>query len=300
MKKIIKAVVTVSALASMILVPTFSASAVGPYLDTGDVDNNGRVDVNDVTLLQNYLAGDATLSPYEAYAGDVDFNRVNDVVDVSLIQSHIAGDYKFIRRSTPIYFNYVVNLNANFDSGKAMVGMPVTFVSNAYNSADPFTYEYLVNGEVVQPKSSADTFTYTFSKSGTYKITLNCYNAFDVCNEKTIYYTVVDPYESDTPVICGIHTDDEYISKGSYNVTITANTIFGTAPYQYKFTLDNGLLVQDYSENSDFFINMYKLNYKDNTPLEIGDHTVLVEVKDANGNTASEVFTFYVGENKLL
>ena len=58
MKKIITAVFTVSALASMILVPTFSASAVGPYLDTGDVDNNGRVDVNDVTALQTILSGE--------------------------------------------------------------------------------------------------------------------------------------------------------------------------------------------------------------------------------------------------
>lgn len=72
----------------------------------------------------------------------------------------------------------------------------------------------------------------------------------------------------------------------------------GTAPYQYKFTLDNGLLVQDYSDDNNFFIDMHKLDYENNTPLEIGDHTVLVEVKDANGNTASEEFTFVVNYDK--
>lgn len=48
-----------------------------------------------------------------------------------------------------------------------------------------------------------------------------------------------------------------------------------------------------------FFIDMHKLDYENNTPLEIGDHTVLVEVKDANGKTAQETFTFEVKEPRM-
>ena len=164
----------------------------------------------------------------------------------------------------------------------------------------PISYEFLINGEVVQQKSELNTFTYTFSESGSYDVSVRSYNAIDDCAEETLYnYTVVDAYESENPVICGIHTDKDYIGKSDKNVTITANAFMGTAPYQYKFTLDNGLLVQDYSDDNNFFIDMHKLNYENNTPLEIGDHTVLVEVKDANGKTAQETFTFEVKEPRM-
>ena len=44
---------------------------------------------------------------------------------------------------------------------------------------------------------------------------------------------------------------------------------------------------------------MHKLDYENNAPLERGDHTVLVEVKDANGKTAQETFTFEVKEPRM-
>lgn len=181
-----------------------------------------------------------------------------------------------------------------------MAGTPVTFTATMDSGVTPFSYEFLINGEVVQQKSELNTFTYTFSESGSYDVSVRSYNAIDDCTEETLYnYTVVDAYESENPVIVGIHTDKDYIGKSDNNVTITANAFMGTAPYQYKFTLDNGLLVQDYSDDNNFFIDMHKLDYENNTPLEIGDHTVLVEVKDANGNTASEEFTFVVNYDKM-
>lgn len=67
---------------------------------TGDVDENFKVDINDITLLQNGLAGNAELSPRQNYAGDVNFNGVTNVEDVTLIQLHIAGTYEFERNST--------------------------------------------------------------------------------------------------------------------------------------------------------------------------------------------------------
>lgn len=265
---------------------------------TGDVDWNSKVDVNDVTLLQNALAGSAEIDKSQNYAGDVNFNGVTNVEDVTLIQLHIAGKYEFERKSTNLE-HIIRNFCADYDSGKAMTGTPVTFTATMDSGVTPFSYEFLINGEVVQQKSELNTFTYTFDESGSYDVSVRSYNAIDDCAEETLYnYTVVDAYESENPVIVGIHTDKDYIGKSDKNVTITANAFMGTAPYQYKFTLDNGLLVQDYSESADFAIDMKSLYYE-GTPLKIGEHTVLVEVKDADGKTAQETFTFEVKEPRM-
>lgn len=300
MKRITKVVCSTALIVGMLgTAQAFSASAAIPPIITGDVDGNWQIDINDVTLLQNGLAGHVELTVRQFYAGDVNFNGVNDVIDVTLIQEHIAGKYEFERDKTFHHTIEAKNLSADYDSGKAMVGVPVTFTGTADGGIEPFTYEFIINKEIVQERSESNTFTYTFDKAGDYFVTVKCYNTFNESDSLQMKYTVVEPYESENPVICGIHTDKDYIGESDRNVTITAHAIMGTAPYQYKFTLDNGLLVQDYSDNNNFFINMYKLNYEDNAKLEIGDHTVLVEVKDANGDTVSETFTFKVDYNKM-
>lgn len=298
MKKIIKAALSGALVMGMLAAQCFSTSAMIRPIITGDVDWNYKVDVNDVTLLQNALAGSAGIDKSQNYAGDVNFNGVTNVEDVTLIQLHIAGKYEFERKSTNLE-HIIRNFCADYDSGKAMTGTPVTFTATMDSGVTPFSYEFLINGEVVQQKSESNTFTYTFSESGSYDVSVRSYNAIDDCTEETLYnYTVVDAYESEDPVIVGIHTDVDYIGYDEYSLTISANAIFGTAPYQYKFTLDNGFLVQDYSESADFTIEMSELK-KQGKSLEIGEHTVLVEVKDADGRTAQETFTFEVKEPRM-
>lgn len=298
MKKIIKAALSGALVMGMLAAQCFSTSAMIRPIITGDVDWNSKVDVNDVTLLQKALAGSAEIDKSQNYAGDVNFNGVTNVEDVTLIQLHIAGTYEFERKSTALE-HIIRNFCADYDSGKAMTGTPVTFTATMDSGVTPFSYEFLINGEVVQQKSESNTFTYTFSESGSYDVSVRSYNAIDDCTEETLYnYTVVDAYESEDPVIVGIHTDVDYIGYDEYSLTISANAIFGTAPYQYKFTLDNGFLVQDYSESADFTIEMSELK-KQGKSLEIGEHTVLVEVKDANGKTAQETFTFEVKEPRM-
>lgn len=298
MKKIIKAALSGALVMGMLAAQCFSTSAMIRPIITGDVDWNYKVDVNDVTLLQKALAGSAEIDKSQNYAGDVNFNGVTNVEDVTLIQLHIAGKYEFERKSTNLE-HIIRNFCADYDSGKAMTGTPVTFTATMDSGVTPFSYEFLINGEVVQQKSESNTFTYTFSESGSYDVSVRSYNAIDDCTEETLYnYTVVDAYESEDPVIVGIHTDVDYIGYDEYSLTISANAIFGTAPYQYKFTLDNGFLVQDYSESADFTIEMSELK-KQGKSLEIGEHTVLVEVKDADGRTAQETFTFEVKEPRM-
>lgn len=298
MKKIIKAALSGALVMGMLAAQCFSTSAMIRPIMTGNVDWNSKVDVNDVTLLQNALAESAEIDKSQNYAGDVNFNGVTNVEDVTLIQLHIAGKYEFERKSTNLE-HIIRNFCADYDSGKAMTGTPVTFTATMDSGVTPFSYEFLINGEVVQQKSESNTFTYTFSESGNYDVSVRSYNAIDDCTEETLYnYTVVDAYESEDPVIVGIHTDVDYIGYDEYSLTISANAIFGTAPYQYKFTLDNGFLVQDYSESADFTIEMSELK-KQGKSLEIGEHTVLVEVKDADGKTAQETFTFEVKEPRM-
>lgn len=101
MKKITKVVCSTALIVGMLgTAQAFSVSAMIRPIITGDVDENFKVDINDVTLLQNGLADNAELSPRQFYAGDVNFNGVNDVSDVTLIQEHIAGTYEFERNST--------------------------------------------------------------------------------------------------------------------------------------------------------------------------------------------------------
>ena len=80
MKKIIKAALSGALVMGMLAAQCFSTSAMIRPIITGDVDENFKVDINDVTLLQNGLAGNAELSPRQFYAGDVNFNGVNEAV----------------------------------------------------------------------------------------------------------------------------------------------------------------------------------------------------------------------------
>ena len=100
MKKIIKAALSGALVMGMLAAQCFSTSAMIRPIMTGDVDWNSKVDVNDVTLLQNALAGSAEIDKSQNYAGDVNFNGVTNVEDVTLIQLHIAGKYEFERKST--------------------------------------------------------------------------------------------------------------------------------------------------------------------------------------------------------
>ena len=98
MKKITKAIISLSTVSSMLLIPIFSASAAIAPLYTGDVDMNFKVDINDVTLLQNALSGSVELGKRQWYVADVNFNGVNDIVDVTAIQNKIAGSIEFDKK----------------------------------------------------------------------------------------------------------------------------------------------------------------------------------------------------------
>ena len=57
----------------------------------GDVDMNGKVDVNDVTLIMKYNVDLINLSSERAELADVNNDGYVDVLDVTLLQQYIAG-----------------------------------------------------------------------------------------------------------------------------------------------------------------------------------------------------------------
>ena len=58
----------------------------------GDVDGNGVTDIQDVTMVQKYLANLEELSEDALKTADVDGNSVVDIKDVTAIQKYIAGN----------------------------------------------------------------------------------------------------------------------------------------------------------------------------------------------------------------
>ncbi|WP_443716673.1 leucine-rich repeat protein, partial [Ruminococcus sp.] len=57
---------------------------------SGDVNLDGKIDINDVTLLQRYIAGESVLTDDAVKVADFNKDRIIDVIDVTAIQTFIA------------------------------------------------------------------------------------------------------------------------------------------------------------------------------------------------------------------
>lgn len=57
----------------------------------GDVNLDGKIDINDVTLLQHYIAGESVLTDDAVKAADFNKDRIIDVIDATAIQTFIAN-----------------------------------------------------------------------------------------------------------------------------------------------------------------------------------------------------------------
>ena len=56
----------------------------------GDVNLDGKIDINDVTLLQRYIAGASVLTDDAVKVADFNKDRIIDVIDATAIQTFIA------------------------------------------------------------------------------------------------------------------------------------------------------------------------------------------------------------------
>lgn len=288
-KRLIKICITLLVLATLVCTQIFSISAAIRPIYRGDVDDNGRIEIDDATLLQKYLAGMEALNKEELCAAEVDGDDKLTVDDVTMIQKYCAGLIKSFNTKNVWRDIQVYNFYSDYSSGKAPVGTPITFYA-IVSGAEPLTYEFYVNDVLVKELSDSSAFTYTFDKAGNYAITMRTYNAFDKYSDYTETFKVVDAYSLEQPIISALYFDRLQLMFGD-NLTLTANAVGGTAPYEFKFSIDDGLYVQDYSENNTFNLESYISNpYIDFMGHK---HTIVVSVKDSLGQTATDSVEFW-------
>lgn len=270
-----------------------SANAAIPPQPYGDVDSDQSISILDATAVQLYVAQKGDIHYGSLEAADVDGDSKISILDATIIQQYVAG----IITEFPVgdeYFidKYLHDVFADYDSGKAMAGFPVTFRAKGHCEPSPTSVKLYVNDELVAQTSqrAEDGWYYlshTFEQAGTYQIRVfMCDKWGHGLSWSFDDYVVVDkPVDTSMPVITSITRD----STTSIEPEITAVAQFGTAPYQYKFTFEVFNIVekeQDFSEDNTFDVTL------EQTGHPIGGYTVTVTVKDANGNTATESYNF--------
>ena len=197
--KIKKYISVILSVLLIIVTSVFTVSAVPATMYTGNVDGEGKITVKDATLVQKNVAGLVEFSKIKAAIADVDGDETVTVKDATMIQKYCADIIDAFTVESVPYLLYINNINADYDSGKAMVGVPVTFTVLVDSERKETTYKYFINDEAVGEPSSENTFTYTFDEAGVYKLEIHAYNDLGLGDISTIYdYEVVDTYSSDT------------------------------------------------------------------------------------------------------
>lgn len=270
-----------------------SVSAIPAMHYYGDVNLDRNVDVLDATLIQYHVSEIKQLSLLEQDLADVDDDGKVTIADATMIQRKSA---KMISGFEQDDFGIMTdvnidNISADFDSGKAIPGIAVTFDTTAYSyQGAPLAYEYYVDDkQVSNDRNEFSNFTYVFENAGTYSISVRVYNKYGEYEQRAIEYIVVDKENYDSLIISGVHADSLHVSTMN-EVVVTAHAYGGTAPYEYSFELEQLGLVQDYSSSNQLEIGT----------LHMGTYIVKVCVKDAGGNIAETYYTLDVEEPILM
>lgn len=297
MKKII-CILCVFALLFSICGATVSAVPAPGF--AGYVDSDEAITVKDATLVQKYVAGIEELGFMRQCFADVDDDGRVTVKDATAIQKHVAKIEKIIYKEIYPYIT-VESFYSDYASGKAMVGVPVTFKAEARSWDElggAVKYTFKINDEIIVSDTEVGEFTYTFTEAGEYIVRLIVKNNFSPYGDEKItqYINVVEPYDSETPVIKTIYNTShpcqlevsgqvQYVEK---NVTFAAEAIFGEGDYEYAFLL-NGELLRDYSEDN---------TYTFETLPEVSEtpYILTVRVKDSSTGDGfvSEDYELYV------
>ena len=113
--------------------------------------------------------------------------------------------------------------------------MPVTVTAVKYDEYAP-SFEFYVDGVLVQERSTVNTYTHTFENSGYYNIKVRVYNWQGFYEDKTIFdYQVVEDYPYDEFGFKSVRWRD--LPGTSYDLGLIAEAMGGTGPYQYALEL---------------------------------------------------------------
>ncbi len=299
MKKILSFLMVLAVLVSGSAIIT--SAVPSPDAVYGDVNYDREVDVTDATYLQQCLVGMREFSKLSYELADFDGDGKVNVTDATQIQMYEARIIKHIPREPYALYTRVEieNVSCDFESGKAIAGVPVTFSAKATvpygeKKVYPITYEYVIKrGEqiIAQSDRVEDTdLTYTFDNGGTYTVELKAYNAFDGYSSYEFEYIVLDEYDG-TLMVSALYPSKFDFREEYEKRVFTAHVYGGEGPYEYRFIADGVEIVQDYSESNSVTLEPVKGLYHHQ------EYTMTVEVRDANGNVASDSCSYKVFAN---
>lgn len=235
MKKII-AVLLVVVLAISCCIITASAVPDPKWTNRqyGDINYDTEVTVADAYIIQEKVAELIDLDYNTNLFADYNHDGVVSVDDATCVQKRAAEmelpeEYGGV---IDTYFTraYSITSDPPVSYDKSMKGVPFTF--KAYSGGDKNrTFEFFVNNELVSQRSFSDTFTYTFEKSGDYRIDCRVYNEAGYYNNYTYDVHILND------VWFGFVAG--YDNTGTW-YTMELVPYKATAPYKYVYRLENG------------------------------------------------------------
>lgn len=264
----------------------FSTYAYASYqsdIAYGNIDykHNSIVDITDITMIQRFLAQMNSFDGIQKESADYDHDGDVTVLDATYLQRYMAnmtvpencgGSFE--------YMSSVTHLYADYESGKAMAGVPVTFTADEGKSIDPIfqpteyrfeIYSYADRSEpiAVRDYSQSRSFTYTFESAETlYEIYVYSRNRYGYGgNMRISSYKVIEPKDMSDIAITSVYTD-QYGNKELYyyrffrtsmyfnsmSFFVIANGGSGNYQYAFEYKKKDDVLTQEYSDDNSFTI----------------------------------------------
>ncbi len=133
-----------------------------------------------------------------------------------------------------------------------------------------------------------NTYSFTPSMIGSYKVVVSVQSSDNTTVSKTYYYSSVQEFSYDKTLAVASLLPTGTAEVGN-TIEINAAAVGGTSPYTYQFTVD-GNVVQAYSASSKYNMNL----------TSPGEYTVAVTVKDSKGDTADKSIVINVGGDPTI
>ena len=320
MKKMYKAIAITLITAIMLCSVSVYAGAVRSPMRIGDADGDWEVTVLDATRIQRWLTGLNNMDKLHQFLSDVNRNGEVDILDATRIQRKLASLDEFYNESFDGldnfgYFGYYISdhrFYADHDSGKARVGVPMTFHADAMsltseNYGDPqlpMTYVFYIDNSLVQERSENNELIYTFDSAGIYDICVVMYNSFDYSAYSYIFqYSVVEDYSLERPVIVSaLFKDDTYCGMGRSPLYVRAEG--GSGDYKYMYTItgkyegcqDDGFFIEEPidSNSKPVLSTGYIDSNVFSVPSPLNGELITVYARDSKGNVSEPVTVRHV------
>lgn len=311
--RVISIILVVVLALSCCVIPASAGALPSEYL-IGDMNLDGKLTVSDATAVQQAAAEIVELSEVDHNIADFNHDGFVTVADATFIQQKAAemdvpqgvGGYLFCDL-------HIYDFYADYVSGSAAKGTPVTFTAKAYDMYDGITYRFLINNEVVKERSASNTCTYTFESGGKYTVRVEAFSKYGFIKYESQNYTVLDSVDDSKVRITGSHLRPDYMIT-YWDVSAQG----GTAPNTYSYVIygEYGTSLSDWDiqqfnyfksyndtdwelvyEEKDGFTRAYlKKDYSADAPAVIPDEMLdggwyffTVTAKDANGNESEPV-----------